>query len=52
MEVSVFWNDSSETLKKNKSVFSGHVYFEPVCTQMVLEAIIYLKNNNKVYSNI
>ena len=37
---------------KKKLAFNGHVYFQPVCTQKVLDALIYLKNNNKFYSNI
>ena len=37
---------------KWKSGFSGDVYFEPVCTLKVLDALIYLKNNNNFFSNI
>ena len=31
---------------------NGYVYLKPFCTPEVLDALIYLKNNNKFYSNI
>ena len=39
-------------VKLKKIAFSGHSYFGPVSTQKVLDAFLYLKNNNKFYSNI
>ena len=48
-----FWNNPSKTFNGHvKIAFNGHVYFEPVCTQKVLDALVYLKSNNNFYSNI
>ena len=37
---------------KRKLEFRGHVYFQPVRPQVVLDALKWLKTNNPLYSNI
>ena len=37
---------------KRKLEFRGHVYFQAVCPQFILDALNWLKLNNPLYNNI
>ena len=47
--------DSNELIMvklKKKLIYRGHVFFEPVCPDIVQRVLEYLKENNPLYSDV